>query len=185
MNRKDQFTYNSKTTPIVTHVNPHRGSTSGGTAVTISGSNLSGASVVDFGANPATDVTVITSHLLTATSPAGSAGPVDVTVTTPLGTSQTDTGDQFTYGDFGPVVNHVAPRKGPAAGGTVVAINGKNLTGTTVVDFGSNPATHVRVISGKIVLATSPAGSVGPVDVTVTTPLGTSAVSSKDQFTYR
>jgi IPT/TIG domain len=184
VNRKDQFTYNNKTVPAVTHVTPHRGSTGGGTLVTIHGSNLTGATAVDFGANAATGVTVITSHLVTATSPAGAAGTVDVTVTTPDGTSATDTGDQFTYGAVGPVVTHIAPHKGPVAGGTVVAISGQNLSGTTAVDFGSTAASNVRVVSGKIVLATSPAGSVGAVDVTVTTPLGTSPVTPKDQFTY-
>jgi hypothetical protein len=149
----------------------------------IHGSNLTGATVVDFGSNAATDVDVITSHLISATSPAGT-GTVDVTVMTPNGTSATDTGDEFVYASVGPVVTHVAPHKGTAAGGTTVAINGQNLTGTTVVDFGGNAATNVRVISPKVVLATSPSGT-GTVDITVTTPNGTSATSSKDQFTYK
>lgn len=68
--------------------------------------------------------------------------------------------------------------------GTVAAVTGQNLSGATVVDFGANAATHVRVISGKIVLATAPAGT-GTVDVTVTTPLGTTATTPKDQYTYR
>ena len=81
-------------------------------------------------------------------------------------------------------MNHVTPRHGPATGGTRVAVSGRNLTGATVVDFGSNPGTNVRVISGKVVLATSPAGT-GTVDVTVTTPNGISSTSSKDQFSYK
>jgi len=180
--RKDQFSYDT-TLPVVTHVTPHRGSPGGGTAVTIRGSGFSGATAVDSGGNAATGVAVITSHLITATSPAGS-GTVDVTVTTPLGTSSTDTGDQFTYTTVTPVVTHVAPRKGPAAGGQVVAVTGQKLGGATAVDFGPNPATRVRVISPKIVLATTPAGT-GTVDVTVTTPLGVTATNPKDQYTYR
>ncbi len=179
---KDQFTYHT-TLPVVTNVNPHQGAPGGGTAVTIHGSNFTGAMAVDFGTNAATGVTVITDHLITATSPSGT-GTVDVMVTTSDGTSATDTGDQFTYVSTGPVVTHIAPHQGSASGGRVVAITGKNLTGTTVVDFGSNAATDVRVITGKIVLATSPAGT-GTVAVTVTTPLGTSAPTSKAQFTYR
>jgi hypothetical protein len=151
--------------------------------VTIHGSNLTGATVVDFGTNAATGVSIITSHLITATTPAGS-GTVNVTVTTPLGTSGPDTGAEFTYTDTGPVVNHVAPHKGPAAGGTLVAINGKNLNGTTVVDFGPNAGTNVQVVSNKVVLARSPAGT-GTVDVTVTSPNGTSAINTKAVFTYK
>ena len=138
---------------------------------------------MDFGSNPATDVSVITSHLISATSPAGT-GTVDVTVTTPLGTSATTTGDQFTYATITPVVTHIAPRKGPAAGGTQVAVTGHNLEGATAVDFGPNVATHIRQVSGKIIIATAPPGT-GTVDITVTTPRGTTATSTKDQYTYR
>lgn len=180
---KDQFSYNTKL-PVVTHVDPRKGTPDGGTAVTIRGSNFTGTTAVDFGANAATGVTVITDHLITATSPAGAPGTVDVTVTTPQGTSATDTGDQFSYVSTGPVVTHIAPHQGAAAGGRIMAITGQNLNGTTVVDFGANAATGVKVISSKIVLATSPAGS-GTVAVTVTTPLGTSLPTSKAQFTYR
>ena len=182
VSRKDQFSYNTDL-PVVTHVDPHRGSPSGGTSVTIRGSGFLGATAVDFGVNAATDVTVITKHLISATSPAGS-GTVDVTVTTPLGTSGLTTGDQYTYATVTPTVTHVAPHKGAAAGGTTVAITGHNLGGATAVSFGGNAATNVRVVSGKIVLAKSPAGT-GTVDITVTTPLGTTATSSKDQFTYK
>jgi len=65
-----------------------------------------------------------------------------------------------------------------------VAITGQNRNGATVVHFGPNAAKSVRVTSGKIVLATSPAGT-GTVAVTVTTPRGTSSPTSKAQFTYR
>jgi uncharacterized protein (AIM24 family) len=180
--RKDQFTYNSSL-PAVTHVNPHRGTPAGGTAVTIKGSNLAGASAVDFGTNRATDVTVISNHLITATSPAGT-GTVNVTVTTSGGTSLPDTGDQFTYTDVAPVVSRVSPHHGTPAGGTAVAITGHNFTGATAVDFGTNPATHVKVDSGKVITVRSPAGT-GTVDITVTTPRGTSVTSSKDRFTYK
>jgi hypothetical protein len=183
VSRKDQYTYNTKTVTVVTHVTPHRGSPSGGTAVTIRGSNLTGATAVDFGPNAATDVSVITSHLISATSPAGT-GTVDVTVTTPLGTSATTTGDQFTYVTITPVVTHIAPHKGPSAGGTQVAVTGQNLDGATAVDFGPNAATNIKQVSPKIIIATSPPGT-GTVDITVTTPRGTTATSTKDQYTYR
>lgn len=165
-------------------MSPVHGDPTGGTAVAIRGSNFTGATAVDFGTNAATGVVVITKNLITATTPAGT-GTVDVTVTTPEGTSQINQpGDEFIYEVITPVATHIAPHKGPAAGGTVVAIIGQHLHGATAVDFGTNPATGVKVISDKIVLATSPAGS-GTVSVTVTTPLGTTVAGSKDQFTYK
>jgi hypothetical protein len=91
----DQFTYVSA--PTVTVVSPNSGPTAGGTGVTITGTNLTGATAVSFGAVAATNVTVVSGTSITATSPAGSAGAVDVTVTTAGGTSATGAADKFTY----------------------------------------------------------------------------------------
>ena len=82
-----------------------------------------------------------------------------------------------------PVVTGISPSSGAAAGGTSVTITGTDLGSATAVHFGSNAATIVSNTSTQIV-ATSPAGSTGTVDVTVTTPYGTSAMSASDQFTY-
>ena len=65
--------------------------------MTITGTNLAGATVVHFGTTAATNFTVVNDNTITATSPAGTAGTVDVTVTTPSGTSTTSAADQFTY----------------------------------------------------------------------------------------
>jgi hypothetical protein len=95
-------------------------------------------------------------------------------------------GLQGDYADFlvGPLVHSVVPDTGPDSGGTTVTINGVGFTGATAVDFGSgNPATYT-VNTDNQITATAPEGSTGPVDVTVTTPVGTSPTSSSDQFTY-
>ncbi len=83
--------------PSVTSIFPTSGPTSGGTTVTITGTDLSGAGYVFFGSTTATSFTVNSSTSITAVSPAGSAGTVNVTVTTPGGTSATNSADQFTY----------------------------------------------------------------------------------------
>jgi Hypothetical glycosyl hydrolase family 15/IPT/TIG domain len=175
----DQFTY---APPAVTGVLPNQGPAAGGTSVVITGTGFTGATVVNFGSNPASGVTVNSDTQITATSPAGTAGSVDVRVTTPDGTSAINGGDQFTY-QPAPAVTGVSPANGPAAGGTIVVINGTGFTGATVVNFGSNPASGVTVNSDTQITATSPPGS-GLVDVTVTAPDGTSAINSADQFTY-
>ena len=120
---------------------------------------------------------------LTITSPAGSAGTVDITVTTPGGTSTTSAADQFTY-DPVPTVTGVVPAAGPVAGGTTVTITGTGFVTGATVDFGLTGATSVTVVSGTSITAVSPAGSAGTVDVTVTTPGGISATSPADEFTY-
>ena len=57
--------------PPVTNVNPKTGPTSGGTSVTITGTNFSGATAVSFGSNAAGYFTVNIATLNTATTPAG------------------------------------------------------------------------------------------------------------------
>ncbi len=81
----------------VTSVTPTSGSTAGGTSVTITGTNFTGATAVRFGTTSATTFTVGSDTSITATSPAGTAGTVNVTVTTPSATSATSAGDLFTY----------------------------------------------------------------------------------------
>jgi cyclophilin family peptidyl-prolyl cis-trans isomerase len=82
-------------------------------------------------------------------------------------------------------VTSVSPTSGPVVGGTQVTITGTGFTGATAVDFGGQAATSFTVNSDSSISAVSPAGDPGgAVDVTVTTPRGTSATSAADQFTY-
>jgi hypothetical protein len=92
----DIFTYGSPT-PTVTSINPTSGPGSGGTSVTITGTNFNSSSTVSFGNTFATGVTVNNSTSITATSPAGS-GTVNVTVTT-AGHTDAQT-NNFTYVGF-------------------------------------------------------------------------------------
>lgn len=84
-----------------------------------------------------------------------------------------------------PTVTKVSPAKGSATGGTTVKIKGSNLGDATAVSFGGIEATGLQIASGTLLTAVSPPGSKGPVHVTVTTPAGTSAETSADQFTYK
>jgi hypothetical protein len=82
-----------------------------------------------------------------------------------------------------PVLSGLSPRHGPAAGGTSVTISGSGLTGATAVDFGTTPA-EFTVASDSSILAVASPAAIGKVDVEVTTPYGTSAVTTQDRFTY-
>jgi hypothetical protein len=84
--------------PTVTGLSPRSGFVAGGTAVTITGTGFTSGSTVEFGDVPARAVTVSSTTSITATSPPGS-GPVQVTVTTPGGTSAATAGSLFTYGE--------------------------------------------------------------------------------------
>lgn len=95
----DDFTYIG-TGPVVSSISPTSGPTTGGTTVTIIGSGFTGTTSVTFGGTAAT-FTVNSSTSITATSPAHSAGTVDVIVTSPAGTSPNTTADNFTYTSVG------------------------------------------------------------------------------------
>ena len=83
----------------------------------------------------------------------------------------------------GPTVTMVGPRD-VALGGDQVLISGSGFDPGSSVSFGGTPATTVTVVSGNYILATAPPGS-GTVDVTVSTPHGSSPASSADQVTYQ
>ncbi len=178
----DQFTYVAA--PAVTAISPTAGPVAGGTQVTITGTNLSGITAVDFGKVLATIVAGSdTATSIAVISPASqAAGIVDVTVTTAGGTSATSAADQFTY-TTAPIVSTVTPQAGPLSGGMSVTITGTNLTGAKAVRFGK-VAAKFTVKSATQIVATSPAGKAGMVDVTVVAAAGTSGTSALDQFTF-
>ncbi len=153
--------------PVLNGLSPTHGPAAGGNSVAITGINLTSASAVRFGNVPAL-FTVGSATQISATAPPGT-GPVLVTVISPGGTSN---GIFYDY-VAGPVINGVSPAQGPTAGGNQVTINGSDLALASVVHFGANPASFAAVSAGQIV-STAPPGT-GAVQVTITTPGGTSA----------
>ena len=186
--------------PTVTTISPSSDFTTGGTTVTITGTNFTGATAVDFGSTLATNVTVTNSTTITATSPAGVVGTVDVTVTTPGGTSATTSADQFTY--IAPTATSLTPTVTPSSTfvysqqpSISVALAPSNAAGINVSDFtatldssttltvtagtGNNfnialPATPLTVGAHSIAInfigATGYAASSATIALTVTTP---------------
>ncbi|MET8616075.1 MULTISPECIES: IPT/TIG domain-containing protein [Streptomyces] len=161
-------TYTYAAPPTLTSVSPSQGPASGGTTIILTGTGLSSATAVMFGATPATTFTVDAPTQITAVTPAGS-GPVPITVTTPGGT----TGPVYFFYLTAPTLISVTPAQGPASGGTGITLRGADLTGATAVLFGATQATTFTVDSPTQITAVTPTGT-GTVPVTVTTPGGTS-----------
>ena len=180
----DQFTFVSPV-PVISQLSINNGSISGGTSVTISGTNLAGVTQVLFGGVPATSFEQFGPNTISAVAPAATtAGPVDITLQSPNGTSAVTTADQFTYLAPLPTVTGISSLSGIITGGTAVTISGSHLAGATAVMFGSAPASSFTVNSDGTITAISPVGTPGFADVTVTTSAGTSAVTSADQFAF-
>lgn len=148
-------------------ISPNQGSTGGDTPVTITGTNLSGATAVKFGSKLAA-ITANTATSVSVTSPSGT-GTVGVTVTTPGGTS-----NPLSFFYVGaPFKSSLSPDSGVTAGGGTVTINGTGLTTATAVHFGAVTAAPTVVHDGQLTV-TVPAGvAAGPVGVSVTTAGGT------------
>jgi hypothetical protein len=166
----------------VTAISPQTGPGTGGTSVTITGTDFAEATAVEFGSTPATSFTVESGETITAVAPAHAGGTVDVRITTPYGTSKPVEADRYTFVPR-PVVVRMINKLGPEAGGTNVIVEGEHLEGASSVRFGAAEASSFKYKNG-LLEAVSPAG-VGTVDVTVTVPVGgTSPVVQGDRFGY-
>ncbi|WP_327683258.1 IPT/TIG domain-containing protein [Kitasatospora sp. NBC_00458] len=167
--------------PAVTGVGTTTGPGTGGTAVTLTGTNLDNGFVLFGGAVAAGSCT---GTGCTVTAPGGS-GSVPVTVVTPGGAATAAATFDYTGAappaPPAPAVSGLTTSSGPAAGGTQIYVQGSNLANGTV-SFGGVPATRYSC-GPALCSATAPAGS-GVVDVTVTTAGGASAPVVADRFTY-
>ncbi len=178
----DQFSYIPA--PTVTGLSPAAGPVGGGTTVTISGTNFSGATAVRFGSTSAASFVVKSATSISAVSPAETAGTVGVTVTTVGGTSLISS--IATY-KFRPTITSVSPTGGPKAGGTSVTISGTgfiSIAGYTTLFFGTLKATSVVCSSSTKCTAVSPAHEIGTVNVKAIVNKVESATSTADKFTY-
>ncbi len=176
-----------KKPPTITKLSAKKGPATGGTPVTITGTEFLGVSAVRFGANNATSFTVNGPTSIAAVAPPGTSGKVDVFVTTPYGTSVETSKAAFKYAS--PTVTEVAPDSGLLTGGTAVAIHGSGFAtgaGNTIFAFGSVNATSVECSSTANCTAIAPAAEkAGTVDVLAKV----GKVKSKkappgDQYTY-
>ncbi|MCX4905253.1 IPT/TIG domain-containing protein [Streptomyces sp. NBC_00878] len=168
------FAYVTTPAPSLSSLSPNQGPVSGGTTVTLTGTNLSGATAVRFDGVAATSFTVNSATQITAVAPAHAAGAAAVTVTTPGGTSNTDNPQAYFYYAASPSLAAVAPASGTTAGGTTVTLTGADLLGATAVRFDGVAATSFTVNSATQITAVTPPHAAGAAAVTVTTPGGTS-----------
>jgi alpha-tubulin suppressor-like RCC1 family protein len=174
--------------PVITKRTPSKGPVTGGTTVKISGTDFAFASAVKFGSLDATSFAVVFAKgvaTITAVAPAQGAGTVDITITTPGGTSALAKTDTFKYT---PVVTGLSPSTGSTAGGTSVTVTGAGFaigTTATVLKFGTTKAKVVNCTSTTMCVVTAPAHSAGTVDVKATVNKASSPKTvPPDQFTY-
>ena len=180
----DEFTYVTTPAPgapTVTSVSPAAGSGAGGTLVTFTGTDLTGATAVHFGAIAAVRFTIVDARTGTAVSPGG-FGTVHLTVTTPHGTSAPTFADRFTFFSTPPwppspprpsvtpaPPPYVPPGEGPSAPGA---------TPTPTPVPTPTPTLAPTTVTLPTTIGTTPA-SAGEAPITVTT--GTRVALTLDQ----
>ncbi|HEY2055344.1 MAG TPA: IPT/TIG domain-containing protein [Solirubrobacterales bacterium] len=112
--------------PTITSLGTASGPTSGGTAVTITGTDLENVSAVTFGSTPAASVTVGSESQITAVAPASAAAAaVSVSVTTVAGKAVAP--QTFKY-EVPPAPAPILTPPPPAAHCVVPKLTGKKLT---------------------------------------------------------
>ena len=152
--------------PRVTRVSPGEGPAAGGTAVIIEGEGFVAGAVVRIGGFQALEVAVHAHDRITAVTPEGQAGPVDVVVVNPDGqVGNLPAGFFYTPP---PVILSLQPTTGTVAGGEWVIINGSGFRAGARVDFGARPVQQVQVMDAARIRVQTPAHEIGRVAVTVT-----------------
>ena len=164
--------------PAPASLDPDNGPETGGTTVTVIGTDLGGATSVTVD-GVEVPFTQVSDTEITFVTPPHAPGEVDIVVTTPGGPSAPLV---FTYTPA-TTIDGVNPPSGPATGGTQVTISGHCFTGATGVLFGSKPATSFRVVNDTTIVAVSPAGT-GKVDVTVIGSASCGTATLPGGFTY-
>jgi len=165
--------------PTLTSIAPAFGARGAAVAVTLTGTNLTGATAVNVSGTGVTvsNLAVVNSTTVTATftmSATATLSARTVSVTTPGGTTNTVT---FTVVNP-PTLTTIAPASGARGAAVAVTLTGTNLTGATAVTVSGTGVTvsNLAVVNNTTVTATFTISSTATQNartVRVTTPIGT------------
>jgi len=176
--------------PVVTGVFPLTGPISGGTEISVEGSNFDSVKYVTF--NELADIRdyliVNPGKLVLKTPSVGTPQNVHISVTTEAGRSSFSSKDMFSYTAVTaelavPKIISIEPSKGPEEGSTYVTIYGSGFTKATGVKFGDVSAKTYTVQSDTEITAITPSGK-RDVNVTVITKSGNSEKNAHSTFSY-
>jgi hypothetical protein len=160
--------------PTITSFSPASGAA--GTVITVTGTNLTGASSVSIGGVAAT-FTVNRDGTVSITVPSGASTGV-ISITTPGGTV-TSGRTTFTVLPPAPTIISFSPTS--AAPGATISIMGANFTGANSVTVGGVAASSFTIVSPTTITFVIPNGAQSGV-ISITTPGGT-ATSGRTTFT--
>ena len=152
-------TFHTESAPAIKRLSVRKGPAAGGTSITITGTGFTGVTGVSFGSTAASEFEVQSPTSITAVSPPGTTGTVEIKLTTPSGQSVASARARFIYER--PTVTSVSPGNGPLAGGTAVTVIGSGFglgSQATQFQFGTAPAVSVDCTSTSECTMDTPAG---------------------------
>jgi hypothetical protein len=182
---EDAFVYEARPAPRITSATPANGPVTGGTRVTLEGSDFPADCFVRIGRDRPKSMTVRDgTRIDIVVPPSRTPGHVDIEI----GGSGVETAimkNGYRYDQVpAPTIESVAPNRGTTSGGTELSVGGKNFVADTVVLIGGKPAKWMKVVNATLIEAKTPPGDDGQmVDVVVKNPDGKEAVS-KRAFLY-
>ena len=161
----------SNAPPILISIAPTAGPTAGNTTVTITGSGFTTSGLsASLGGTDLVSITVVNDTTITATTPPGSAGNVNLVVNNSVGGDALNVA--FTYVDP-PVLSLISPPEGIHRGGVGITLTAQNLFAPdTQVTIGGVAVTNLSLQGTGSATANTPALSSGTKDVVLTTPGG-------------
>ncbi|MCA9002021.1 MAG: IPT/TIG domain-containing protein, partial [Planctomycetes bacterium] len=188
---RDTGAFVAQATPTIATIFPTAGSYTGGTTVTLTGTNFVPGATLSINGVPQATVTASSPTVLTfETVAALPGGPHVVTLTNPGG-EQATTAFLFSPSED-PILTSVSPANGPESGGTTTYVYGTGFSGTTRVVFGADPytgvggaeATDVTVISPTELVVVTPAKATAYDTVMVQDQISDQATLESGAFTY-
>jgi uncharacterized protein (TIGR02145 family) len=186
--------------PTITSISPNTGPATGGTTITINGTNFNTAyqAFIDINRNGSQDsgeecaeADIISNTKITCQTPAAAADTYDVVVKTWGGATKTGSGttattdDDYTYQNPVPIVISVSPESGHFRGGETFTITGSGFTGATAVNFGGSACRSFNVDSDTSVTCVSSgisANYLGSTNNTMTNPTNTVSVNITNSY---
>jgi len=147
-----EVTSNSNSIPTITSFDPPTAIP--GTTITLTGTNFTGTTAVNFGETPAVSFLVISPTSITAVVGQGTSGKISVT--SPGGTSSLS---GFTFVPAPTITSFTG------CSHDVITINGANFTNATSVSFGGVPAKSFEILSSSVIKAIVGTGASGNIEV--------------------
>ncbi|WP_170206017.1 IPT/TIG domain-containing protein [Klugiella xanthotipulae] len=178
------FTYTATVpaVPTITGISPTEGPDTGGTTVTVTGTNLDGIQEVTVDGTAVAQFSLLTDTSLTFVTEAHAPGSVVVRVRDASDESATSS---FTFVAApvveAPAITSLSPTRGTIDGGTLVTITGERLGAATAVAVGGTAVAAFTTVSDTEITFETAAHAAGTVDVTVTDANGESAPA---EFTF-